>query len=91
MGADMTPFDLDARYPYDPSTELVRWEATGQNLRGLDKLRACRDRSLALVMWEVHRANEKRWAIEEANQRVKRAWAAAHGETDGKQKQAGDR
>jgi hypothetical protein len=86
----VTPSDLDKRYPYDPSTELVRWEATGQNLRGLDKLRACRDRSLALVMWEVHRANEKRWAIEESRDRGRRAYEAPRGETDGKMRQAGE-
>lgn len=70
----MTLEELNRRYPFDP-------RAKAEDLRGLDKLRAVPERGWALALYELYRANEKRWAVDEAKRRG----------VDFKQRQAGDR
>jgi hypothetical protein len=82
----MTPSELDARYPYDPST-------VSENLRGLEKLRAVADRSLAMWLYELYEANHQTRPQAPRAALTQRATPYQHevtAEPDGKSRQAGD-
>ncbi len=82
----MTLAELDRRYPFDP-----KLEGRTEQLRGLEKLRGVRHREQALALYELHRANEKAWTVQEHKARQRAAYARHGGEEpDVRQRQSGD-
>ena len=76
----VTPSELDRRYPYDPSLPARHGWGT------LEMLRTVADRTAALGLYELFRANEKRWAVEESWTR----YGSTSSGPDGKMRQAGE-